>query len=356
MADKDQKTHDPSAKRLDDARRKGDVPGAPEMRHAAGFAAMLVVMGGMGVHAFARLAHMLVMLWGNADDFPVESGGAQALVGAVLGRFAVALAPLLAAMVAFALLGSLIHGRPSFVWSRVAPKVGKLSPLSGAKRLFGPPALVEYGKTLAKLGTVVAVAAWVLRPRAVALDTLVGADPADVGIAAGALVVMLVKAVAIPVGMIAGFDLIYQRRSWLAKMRMSLQELKDEHKDSEGDPKIKAKIRQIAIQRSRRRMMAAVPNASVVITNPTHYAIALKYDHGRMGAPTVVAKGVDAVALKIREVATAAGVPIVENRPLARALHAAVEIDHPIPIEHYAAVAEIIGYVMRLAERAGRRE
>jgi flagellar biosynthetic protein FlhB len=149
---------------------------------------------------------------------------------------------------------------------------------------------------------------------------------------------------------LALFDLIYQRRSWFNKLKMSLQELKDEYKDSEGDPKIKAKIRQIAMQRARRRMMSAVPTASVIITNPTHYAIALSYEHGRMGAPVVVAKGVDAVALRIREIATKAGVPIVENRPLARALYAAVEIEHPIPAEHYAAVAEIIGYVMRIAK------
>jgi flagellar biosynthetic protein FlhB len=135
-------------------------------------------------------------------------------------------------------------------------------------------------------------------------------------------------------------------------MKMSLQEIRDEHKQNEGDPKIKAKIRQIGMQRARRRMMAAVPDASVVITNPTHFAVALKYDHGRMNAPTVVAKGVDAVALRIREVATAANVPIVENRPLARALYASVEIDHPVPTEHYAAVAEIIGYVMGLARKS----
>tara|TARA_B100000678_G_scaffold289734_1_gene300981 strand:+ start:125 stop:529 length:405 start_codon:yes stop_codon:yes gene_type:complete len=130
---------------------------------------------------------------------------------------------------------------------------------------------------------------------------------------------------------------------------MSRQEVKDEHKQQEGDPQIKAKIRQIGMQRSRRRMMAAVPKASVVITNPTHFAIALQYDHGAMAAPVVVAKGTDAVALKIREIATGAGVPLVENRPLARALYASADIDRPIPVEHYAAVAEIISYVMKLA-------
>lgn len=354
MADKDQKTHDPTAKRIDDARKKGDVPSAPEMRHAAIFAAILVVLGGLGVHAFARLATMLVRLWGNAEDFRMAPDGAQSIATGLMLQLARDFAPLFGAMMAFAILGGLMQGRPVIAWSRVSPKLSKVSPVAGFKRLFSIRALVEFGKTLTKLSVVIGVAVWMLWPRTAALGTLVGADPADIGAAAGGLVVMLVKAVAIPVAAIALFDLIWQRRSWLSKMKMSLQEIKDEHKQNEGDPKIKAKIRAIAIQRSRRRMMAAVPDASVVITNPTHYAVALRYDHGRMGAPVVVAKGVDTIALKIREIATANGVPIVENRPLARALHAHVEIDRPIPAEHYAAVAEVIGYVMKLAKRTRR--
>ncbi len=174
-----------------------------------------------------------------------------------------------------------------------------------------------------------------------------------IGTIAGGIVAQLIRSVAILVGAIALFDFVWQRRSWMGKMRMSLQEIKDEHKQQEGDPKIKAKIRAIGMQRARRRMMAAVPGASVVITNPTHYAVALRYDHGKGAAPIVVAKGTDAVALRIREVATAAGVPLVENRPLARALHASAEIDRAIPAEHYAAVAEVIGYVLRLARERG---
>jgi len=224
---------------------------------------------------------------------------------------------------------------------------------TGLGRLFGPRALVEFGKNLAKCLLVIIVAVVVVWPKAVAVDQLIGADPGDIGRTAGAIVDSLVWAAALLVGALALFDFLYQRRAFLKRMRMSLQEIKDEHKQSEGDPKIKAKIRQIGLQRSRKRMMAAVPTASVIITNPTHYAVALKYDHGQMAAPTVVAKGVDAIALKIREAATAANIPIVESPPLARALYATVELDHPIPTEHYAAVAEIIGYVMRLAKRRG---
>jgi flagellar biosynthetic protein FlhB len=180
---------------------------------------------------------------------------------------------------------------------------------------------------------------------------LMGTDPGAIGTTATAIVTAMIKAVLILVGAIAVFDLLYQRFAFFKRMRMSLQEVKDEFRQSEGDPAIKARIRSIGMQRARRRMMAAVPGASVVITNPTHYAIALKYNHGAMVAPIVVAKGADAVALKIREIARAANVPIVESPVLARAIYAAVEIDHPIPTEHYAAVAEIIGYIMRLARR-----
>lgn len=351
MAENDQKTHDPTPKRLADARRRGDVPNAPELRHAAIFAAMLVVLGGLGIHAIARLGTTLAGLWGAADNVPIGGAGAQSVMTGLFERLGIVLAPLFLVTMACAVAGGLIQGRPTIAWSRVAPKWSKLSPVAGAKRLFGIRALIEFLKTLAKLAVVSAVSLWTIWPHAVGLETIVGADPSQIGAAAAGLAIALVRAVAIPVAAIAAADLIYQRRSWLAKMRMSLQEIRDEHKEAEGDPKIKAKIKAIAMQRSRRRMMAAVPKASVIITNPTHYAIALRYDHGQMGAPVVVAKGVDTVALKIREIATAEGVPIVENRPLARALHASVEIDHPIPIEHYAAVAEIIGYVMRLAQR-----
>ena len=353
MADKDQKKYAPSGKRIADARRRGDTPTAPEIRHAAAFAAMLVILGAIGIHAFSRVADLAAEIWGRADEFRVDGGGAQAMITGIAGHLALIFAPLFATLIAFALLGGMLHGMPTISWSRVAPKWSKLSPASGLQRLIGMPSLIEFAKTLAKLSAILIVTFLTLRPHIAALGGLVGADARTTGAAAGGLVLLLVKAIAVPVGALALFDLVYQRHNWIAKLKMTLQEVKDEHKDSDGDPKIKGKMREIAIRRSRQRMMAAVPQASVVITNPTHYAVALRYDHGKMGAPVVVAKGTDAVALKIREIATAAGVPIVENRPLARALHASAEIDHPIPTEHYAAVAEIIGYVMRLARRAG---
>jgi flagellar biosynthetic protein FlhB len=154
---------------------------------------------------------------------------------------------------------------------------------------------------------------------------------------------------------IAGLDYIMQYNRFMQRNRMSKQEIKEEYRQNEGDPAIKAKVRQIRLDRARRRMMAAVPEATVVIMNPTHYAVALKYESGKTEAPICVAKGIDALALRIRAVAEENNVPVVENPPLARALHAAVEVDDPVPPAYYKAVAQIIGYVMRLNGTLVRR-
>lgn len=353
--DKDQKTHAPTEKRLADARAKGDVATAPEVRQAAMFAALIVVTGTLGSEAAARIAGIAASLWGGADAVSLDPDGAQAVASGLLGQVAIAVLPILAILFGCALIGGLAQGRPTLAWSRLSPKWSKLNPLSGLTRMFAPRALVEFGKTLIKLLAVGGVAALVLRPFTPGFETMVGLAPTAIGALAHGIVAKLLTVIALLVGGVALFDLVYQRISWLKKMRMSLKELKDEFKQQEGDPKIKAKIRQIGMQRARRRMMAAVPKATVVITNPTHFAVALSYDHGAMAAPIVVAKGTDAVALRIREIATANGVPLVENRPLARALHASAEIDRPIPIEHFAAVAEVISYVLKLARVAGKR-
>lgn len=349
--DKDQKTHDPTEKKLSDARAKGDIATAAEMRHAVMFVAAIVVAGGMGSWTLVRGGPMLVALWGSAEDYPLEPAGAQAFAAGVFASLASAMAPMLGLLLGSAMLILFVQGRPTLSWSRVAPKFSKLSPMAGAKKIFGGRAMVEFGKTLAKCAIVIAIATIVIAPRMAGLDQLIVAEPLAIAQAAGELVLRLIQAVAILVGCIAAFDFLYQRYSYFQRMKMSLQEVKDEHKQSEGDPKIKAKIRAIGMQRAKRRMMASVPTASVIITNPTHYAVALKYEHGDMAAPVVVAKGVDEVARRIREIAKDAGVPVIESPPLARALYASAAIDRPIPTEHFQAVAEIIGYVMRLAKR-----
>lgn len=347
--EKDQKTQDPTAKKLEDARGRGEVPVAAEMRHAVMFLGILGVLGAMGLSALAALGRLATRLWGGAEEIRLAPDGAQHFATALLGEIAWGLGPMLGALFVCGLLIGFAQGRPTLAWTRLKPKWSKLNPVAGFKRVFGPQGLVEFVKTLAKALLVGAVATIVVWPHAIAIDQLVGLEPAAIAATAGGLVMLMLKAVLLLVAALAAADFFYQRRAFFAKMRMSLQEVKDEHKESEGDPMVKARQRQIGMQRVRRRMMAAVPTASVVVTNPTHFAVALRYEHGQMRAPVVVAKGVDALALRIREVAGAHKVPIVESPPLARALYASAEIDRPIPIEHYAAVAEIISYVMTLA-------
>ncbi|TGX54211.1 flagellar biosynthesis protein FlhB [Sphingomonas gei] len=348
--DQEDKTEDATDKKLEDARLRGEVPMAPEMKHAAMFVAALVVMGGLGTYTMQMMASLFVRLWGSADDFRMEPAGAQNFATGLFGAIFSNLAPMLAALFGFALLGGFLQGRPMLSASRIKPKWSKLNPVTGFMRTFSKQSLVEFFKTLAKLCLVVGIGAWVAWPHAAGIDKLVGADLVSMGAAASDMVYAMLVPIAMLVGALALFDFVYQRFTFLKKMRMTKQEIKDEYKQSEGDPKIKGKIRQLQMQRAKGRMMSNVPKASVIITNPTHYAIALQYDHGAMNAPIVVAKGVDAIALKIREVAAEHNIPLVENRPLARALYASAEIDHPIPVEHYAAVAEVISYVMKVAK------
>jgi flagellar biosynthetic protein FlhB len=182
---------------------------------------------------------------------------------------------------------------------------------------------------------------------------MVAVDPAAILPLTQTLSLDMLGVVVAVLALIAAADYLFQYRQWFERQKMSLRELKEEFKQSEGDPMIKGKIRQLRQAKMKKRMMAAVPQASVVITNPTHFAVALQYERG-MNAPVCVAKGVDAIARKIREVAEQHEIPIVENPPLARALHATIEIDEEVPPEHYQAVAEVIGFVMRL-NRAARR-
>jgi flagellar biosynthetic protein FlhB len=258
------------------------------------------------------------------------------------------LAPVFAVMVTAALAGHLIQGRPVFSFEKIKPSLSKLSLLAGLRRMFGLEGLSNLVKGIAKM-LVVGAAVWTqIWPERNMLESVLNQTPMGVvGDMNHLLFKVLIAALAALAG-IAGLDYFLQRYRFLQRNRMSKQEVKEEYRQNEGDPQIKAKIRQIRQERAKKRMMAAVPEATVVITNPTHYAVALKYEAGKMAAPICVAKGVDALALKIREVAKEHDVPIIENPPLARALHAAVEVDEVIPQEHFKAVAQVIGYVMRL--------
>jgi flagellar biosynthesis protein FlhB len=251
-------------------------------------------------------------------------------------------------MIAAGLAGHVLQSRPGFSFDKIVPDFSKVSPLAGFKRMFGVEGWMNLLKGLAKIA-VVGVAIWTqLWPERGGLEAILSQSTAAVIGDMSHLLFKVLMASLSALGVIAGLDYFWQRMRFMARNRMSKQEIKEEYRQNEGDPAIKAKIRQLRHERSRKRMMAAVPQATVVIMNPTHFAVALKYESGKMVAPVCVAKGVDALALRIRAVAEDNDVAVVENPPLARALYAAVEVDDPVPPEHFKAVAQVIGYVMRL--------
>jgi flagellar biosynthesis protein FlhB len=261
----------------------------------------------------------------------------------------------LSMLVLAAIAGNMMQHR--LVWSgeQLKPKLSKISPLAGVKRIFGKQALANFAKGLFKLAALGGVMTAILWPERHRLESMLRYDPAAIFGLVTSLSLHLMGAVVAMLAVVAIADYFFQYRQWYNRQKMSLREMKEEFKQSEGDPQVKGRIRQLRQARMRKRMMAAVPKASVIITNPTHFSVALSYERG-MPAPVCVAKGVDNIALKIREIAGKYDIPVVENVPLARALYATVEIDEEIPVEHYHAVAEVIGYVMGLKRGlSGRR-
>lgn len=346
------KTEDPSEKKLRDAHEKGDVVKSQEVNTwfiLAGSALTFAMMAGP---TSASLVGSLTILLDNAEKFEVGSQALAAFWGNLSGSILlVALLPSIV-LAAFGIAANLIQHRPLLSLDPIKPKFSKVSPLAGAKRLFSSEALVNFGKGLVKLAVVSAVLWFVLAPKLDSLESMINLEPAMIAVEFMDLSLSIFGAVLAVVTIIAIADYLYQRNRWWNRHKMTVQETRDEYKQQEGDPKVKGRIRQVRMERSRKRMMAAVPQATVVITNPTHFAVALKYD-SEMAAPQCVAKGADAVAFRIRELAKQHDVPIIENPPLARALFASMDIDDTIPAEHFKAVAEVIGFVLRLKQGRG---
>jgi flagellar biosynthesis protein FlhB len=352
--DSDDKTEDPTQKRLDQALERGDVVKSQELNTWFVIAAATLVMstfsGSIGTAVLVPLRNLI------ANSWMIHTDGAALLA---LGRnlaFAVVTAigvPILMVMLA-AIAGNMMQHR--LVWSgeQMKPSLSKISPLAGAKRLFGKQAAANFAKGIFKLVLLGSVMVMILWPERLRLESLLHLDISELLGVTMSLTTHLMGSVVALLALVAIGDYLFQYRQWYERQKMSVQEMKEEFKQSEGDPHVKGRMRQIRQQRMKKRMMAAVPKASVIITNPTHYSVALSYERG-MSAPVCVAKGVDNIAFKIREVAKAHDIPIVENVPLARALYATVEIDAEIPVEHYHAVAEIIGYVMGLRRNLSGR-
>ena len=346
-SDSTDKTEEPTQKRLEEALKRGDVVKSQEVNTwfviAGATLVLMAFSSGMGANLTTTMRGLLA----NSYDIPLDGPALPRLFQKIGGEMIAAIAiPFLLLMLA-ALCGNLIQHQLVWSFESLAPKLSKISPLAGLKRLFSKQALANFAKGIVKLlliGSVLTALMWPERHR---LEGLVRSDLSVMLALVQSLALKLLGTVVAIMAVVAAADYLFQYRQWYEKQKMSLRELKEEFKHTEGDPAIKGKMRQLRQTKSRRRMMAAVPKAAVVITNPTHYAIALQYERG-MEAPICVAKGVDALAMKIRQVAAEHAVPVVENPPLARALHATVEIDEAIPPEHYKAVAEVIGYVMKL--------
>jgi len=353
--DASEKTEDPTQKHLDDALERGDVAKSQEINTWFVIAGATLVMstfsGSLGGGLLQPLRNLLANAWMIRTDGPGLLALVSSLEYAVVAAIGVPL--LLLALAAIA--GNMVQHR--LVWSgeSLKPKLSKISPGAGFKRIFGKQAAVNFAKGLFKLTALGAIMTAILWPERHRLEALVRFDPSSLLGVTSSMSLHLMGAVVAILAIVAVGDYLFQYRSWYERQKMSLQEIKEEFKQSEGDPHIKGRMRQLRQARMKKRMMAAVPKASVIITNPTHYSVALQYERG-MAAPVCVAKGVDNMAFKIREIARAHDVPIVENVPLARSLYATVDVDEEIPVEHYHAVAEIIGYVMGLRRNlSGRR-
>ena len=352
--DPESKTEAPTDRKLSEARRKGDVAKSMDLPQWASLAATFGVLAIAGGWMIQRLAADLLPYIANPHEFEVSGPGLQRVMLSLM----IAAAPMVAGVLICAAVAgaaaSLLQTGLLFSPEKIKFDLSKLSPMAGFKRLFGVDALVQFLKSVIKLCAVAAVVWWVFKPHARELEQLVALDVAALLPLTRRLLISLFFAVLIFLGFGAGADYLWQRFRFMQRMRMSKEELKDEFKSTEGDPHVKAKLKQIRVERSRKRMMQAIPTATVVVTNPTHYAVALRYEAGDTPVPICVAKGVDSLALKIREIAGAHNVPIIEDVPLARALYATVEVDEVIPRQHFEAVARIIGFILGGRNRGGQ--
>jgi len=348
MSEQEDKTELPSEKRLREARERGDVPRSRELANVAvlGCAVLALMATGPNIADAAQgwLRGALQIdpaLLGQPARLPAHA--AKLLLGLMLPVL-----PLLLAALAGCVIGPAVMGSLGFSGKSLQPDFKRLSPMAGLKRMYGKESVAELVRSVLRvllIGTVGMLVVYGAFSRLLTLSqgSLEDAAGEGVGIVIGALFATVGA-----LGVLAALDVPYQHWHWRSKLKMSKQELKDEHKEQEGNPEVKARVRQVAHQMAQRQMMEAVPTADVIVTNPTHYAVALKYEAGTMRAPKVVAKGVDEMALRIREVAGQHRISLVEAPPLARALYRQAKVDQEIPVKLYAAVAQVLSYVYQL--------
>ncbi|MDQ6957881.1 MAG: flagellar biosynthesis protein FlhB [Mariprofundaceae bacterium] len=352
--DKSQQTEEASPKKIEDAREKGQVPSSKEPSTAIAF----LVLAGLGItgigswtlqHATHMMRHYLSS---GTEILRIDGSGMQSLLFSISGDIGMIVLPIVLPMMILGMLVAVMVSGPVFTFETLKPKLEKISPMAGFKRMFSTKGLAEFVKSVLKL-CVISLACWVVL-NGLLPDALLSSRT-NVG-AIGRLAVQGTLAIAALSALIFFFialaDVLYQRWEHAKGLRMSKKELKDENKDTEGDPQLKAKIRQIQQEQARNRMMTDVPKADVIITNPTHIAIALAYKPGIPRAPKLLAKGKGKTAEKIREIARENRIPIRENKPLARSLYKGVKIGNEIPEELYEAVAIILAEIFRIRTTA----
>ncbi len=349
--DDSQKTEEPTRKRLEEAAERGQSITSREATSFFMLLAFTLALVWIAPKLFHKVQYSLAVFIERPDSFAADNQALGSLLIDTLEMCAGVLLIPFVAFIAAIIVSNAIQNRFVFSLEPIIPKLEKISILKGLERLFSMRSLTEFGKSIIKIILVSVVAYYGVLPYFPQLKQLpdIGIFGVVAYLAATAKRMMI--GVCIVMFLITAIDYLYQRYEFIKSLRMSKQEIKEEYRQQEGDPKIKQRIRQIRVERAKKRMMAAVPTADVIITNPTHYSVALKYDSKSMRAPIVVAKGLDLIALRIREVAKEHNIPLFENPPLAQVLYATVDIDKEIPAEHYKAVAEVISYVYRLRGR-----
>lgn len=346
--DPDSKTEEPTGKRLADARRKGQLPTSREVPTWVMLFGTAIMLALMAPYVASRLKEILIAFIARPHSFLFG----QSELGTVMTRMLLEVLGVMGwPLILFAVLaasGYVIQNGWLITTEPMKPKLSKINPISGAKKYIQIKTYVEFLKNFLKLIVVAVVGVILVIPEFNRIDLMPSLTSEDHLQEILFLILRILAGVLAILFAIMVFDIFFQRMQHRKQLRMTKQEVKEEFKNQEGDPQIKNRLRQIRMERARTRMMQAVPDADVVVTNPTHYACALAYKPDEMEAPVLVAKGQDLVAKRIRDLAEEHEIPIVENPPLARALHASCDLDQQIPEEHYKAVAEVISYVWRL--------
>ena len=346
--DNSQKTEEPTRKRLEEAAERGQTVSSREANSFFILLALTLVFGWLAPQIFHKTQLYLSGFIEEPDTIPTNNEAIGVLFINLIQNCAGLLFVPLISFVAAIILANLVQNKFIFSLEPIIPKLEKISLRKGIERLFSVRSLTEFAKSVIKIIVVGLVAYYAIAPYLTHIKQLPDVTIVNLLNFMDTSTKRMLTGVCIVMFFIAIIDYLYQRFEFIKSLRMSKQEIKDEYRQQEGDPQIKQRIRQIRVERAKKRMMAAVPTADVIITNPTQYSMALKYDQATMRAPRLVAKGLDNIAMRIREIAKEHNIPLVENPPLAQALYATVDIDKEIPTEHYKAVAEIISYVYRI--------